>query len=511
LIYMQGVSLGRLLEAVPEHTLRGSASVVVSGYAYDSRAVEGEGMLFAAFEGAARDGHDYIADAVARGAAAIMVSRPIGDDVARGIPVVTVPDCRRALALLARELYGRPETKLRTVGVTGTKGKTTTTHILHYLLNAAGLKSGLVGTAGYTTGAGSVKPAPNTTPEGADLERLFHEMVVNGLTTVVMEVSSHALSLGRTALITFDAAAFTNLGHDHMDFHPDVEHYAHAKSMLFSALRPGAAAVVNEDDPYSALMADTAKRAGARVVAVSLGDGRRCELQVERRITASDVRLFGHGSSFTVADSLTGRSAKIESSLAGAFNVSNTLVALGLAVEMGLDLEWAAEMTRGFSGVRGRFESVNLGQGFSVIVDFAHTPDSLRNVLVAARKLGDGKLISVFGCGGDRDRTKRPRMGAVSRELADFTIVTSDNPRSEEPSAITAEIAAGMGPVDQAWTVILDRRSAIRHAVAMAAPGDVLVIAGKGHETYQIFRDRTIHFDDVEEARQAIGELMKGV
>ncbi|OPZ61645.1 MAG: UDP-N-acetylmuramoyl-L-alanyl-D-glutamate--LD-lysine ligase [Firmicutes bacterium ADurb.Bin506] len=178
---------------------------------------------------------------------------------------------------------------------------------------------------------------------------------------------------------------------------------------------------------------------------------------------------------------------------------------------MGLDLEWAAEMTRGFSGVRGRFESVNLGQGFSVIVDFAHTPDSLRNVLVAARKLGDGKLISVFGCGGDRDRTKRPRMGAVSRELADFTIVTSDNPRSEEPSAITAEIAAGMGPVDQAWTVILDRRSAIRHAVAMAAPGDVLVIAGKGHETYQIFRDRTIHFDDVEEARQAIGELMKGV
>ena len=513
MIQMQGMSLARLLEAVPEHALRGQASVPITGYTYDSRAVSGGGMLFAAFEGATRDGHDYVAEAVARGAAAVMVSRPIGD-AAGGVPVVTVPDCRRALALVARELYGNPGSRLYTVGVTGTKGKTTTTHILHYLLDTAGIRSGLLGTVGYTTGAGPAAPAPNTTPEGADLERLFHEMVDNDLTHVVMEVSSHALALGRTALVRFDLAGFTNLGHDHMDFHPDVEDYARSKALLFSALEPGSAAVVNADDASSQLMADVARRAGARVSRVSSGGGIALSMPVmpgDRSLRASDVQLRPHGSSFRATDSRTGRSAMIECSLTGAFNVSNTLVALGLALEIGLDLEWAASVMPGFSGVRGRFEAVDAGQNFSVIVDFAHNPDSLRNVLIAARVLGEGRVISVFGCGGDRDRSKRPLMGAASRELADVSIVTSDNPRSEDPSAIAAEIAAGMGPRDESWSVIVDRREAIRHAVGLARPGDVVVIAGKGPETYQIFRDRTVRFDDAEEVRAAIGELTTDV
>ncbi len=523
---MLGATLGELLKAVPEHSVKGPLSVRIYGYTYDSRTVPGPGILFAAFEGSKHDGHDYIDDALANGAAALVVSRPV--EGRYDVPVVTVPDSRRALAYLARELYDDPSSKLFTVGLTGTKGKTTTTRLLLHLLDLAGVPSGLVGTMGYRVAAplsglaadphrdaslneAELIPAPNTTPEGADLQRLFYSMVTNGLTHVVMEVSSHALALGRAELLKFDLAGFTNLGHDHMDFHPDVQHYAASKALLFSSIKPGGTAVVNSDDPFSVAMAKAAKATGARVVTVGLGPSTPAELAGEPSLRASEIELSATGSSFVVTSSSTGERVRVETGLVGIFNVSNCLMALALASEAGLDLGWAGQAVRSFSGVPGRFQPVNAGQPFSVIVDYAHNPDSLRNVLATARGLSAGRLISVFGCGGDRDRTKRPVMGAISREIADYTVVTSDNPRTEDPAAIVAEIAAGMGDPDPSWTVILDRREAIRHAVGVARPGDVVVIAGKGHETYQILHDRAIHFDDVEEARAAIEELTKGV
>lgn len=504
---MQGVLLEDLVRALPECSVKGDAVVPITGFTYDSRTQMPPGTLFAAFEGAHHDGHEYVSQAVAKGAAALLVSRDLLCE--QPVPVVKVPDCRRALAIIARELYHNPGRRLVTAGVTGTKGKTTTTYLLKHILEQAGKHAGLIGTIGYCTGS-VPRPAPNTTPEAADLQVLFHEMVENHLTHAIMEVSSHALALGRTELVEFDAAAFTNLGHDHMDFHTSVHDYASAKSTLFASLSPLRWAVINGDDPYGAVMAEAARKAGAPVMGVS-ASAKPPDFACDMTILAHDVKLGRHGASFLIVNESTGEPVLVETALMGAFNVANCLTAMGLALCLGVGLETSARTLASFAGVPGRFQAVRCGQDFAVIVDYAHNPDSLANVLSTAKSICDGRLISVFGCGGDRDRTKRPIMGRISCELADFTIVTSDNPRSERPEAIAEEVTEGIGAYNGRCTVVLDRRDAIRQAVKMACSGDVIVIAGKGHETYQIFDGKTVHFDDVEEARIAIGELMQSV
>jgi len=340
----------------------------------------------------------------------------------------------------------------------------------------------------------------------------------SGLDQAVMEVSSHAIALGRTALIDFDVAVFTNIGHDHLDFHRTVDEYAEVKADLFRGLgrfgsRPGKpwpkSAVINADDPYSMKMIKASRRTGAHIVAFSAKPGPLRD-DCDDVATADDVNMGRSGTSFILRHAASGVRVPVRSRLVGAFNVSNAIAALAASYELGVSVEQGAAALASFPGVPGRFQLVDLGQEFTVIVDYAHSPDSLANVLATARDVTRGRVICVFGCGGDRDRTKRPLMGGIAAEMADYSIVTSDNPRSEDPASIAREVSAGMGANNDRWEVILDRAEAIREAIGRARPGDLVLIAGKGHETYQIFADRTIDFDDVQVAQAALKELVPG-
>lgn len=499
-------SLGNLLRSVP-HELSGDPNIEISSLSHDSRKVDGPGTLFAAFVGARADGHRFIGEAVRRGAVAVLVSKPV--EVPEGVCVVKVDDTRLALAEIARALYDDPSSKLVCTGVTGTKGKTTTTFLLSHIMNASGWASGLVGTMGHIAG-GDLEPGVNTTPEAADLQGLLYEMAKAGRTHVAVEASSHGIALGRVAQVDWDVGVFTNIGHDHLDFHGTMENYVEAKASFFRLLgRFGAkpskpwpkVAVINLDDPRYPAMADAAQEAKTDVITYSAAGNRgnpSC-----RHLGATDVVTGGKGMSY-VAHWFEGDSAssgtgpvEVRSSLVGGFNVSNSLAAIGAALALGVALEDAARAVAAFPGVPGRFEAVDEGQDFAVIVDYAHTPDSLANVLKTARGIARGRVICVFGCGGDRDRSKRPLMGKIAQTMADYSIVTSDNPRSEDPADIAKEIARGMwgseatptgfadGDGQGIWKIILDRREAIYEGIRSTRPGDVLIIAGKGHETYQ--------------------------
>ena len=509
--------LDQLLARLDAPEISGDAQVVVTSLTYDSRKVAGPGALFAAFEGAHFDGHRFIGEAVRRGASVVLALRGHAVEVPEGVTAVYVPDTRRALGVIARELYDDPSGRITVTGVTGTKGKTTTTYIVAHILECAGIPAGLIGTIGYRTGR-FVRPAPNTTPEAAELQEIFYEMRQNGLDQAVMEVSSHAVALGRTALIDFDVAVFTNIGHDHLDFHRTVDQYAEAKADLFRGLgrfgpRPGKpwpkSAVINADDPYAMKMMKASRSAGARVMAFSARPGSLRD-DCDDLATADDVHMGRGGTSFILRHAASGMRIPVKSRLVGAFNVSNILAALSASYELGVSVEQSAAALASFPGVPGRFQSVDLGQDFTVIVDYAHSPDSLANVLATARQVTRGQVICVFGCGGDRDRTKRPLMGGIAAEMADYSIVTSDNPRSEDPASIAREVSAGMGANNGRWAVILDRAEAIREAIGRARSGDLVLIAGKGHETYQDFADHTIDFDDVQVAEAALKELVPG-
>ena len=510
-------SLDQLLARLDAPEVSGDAQAVVTSLTYDSRRVSGPGALFAAFEGAHFDGHRFIGEAVQRGASVVLASCGRAVEVPEGITLVRVPDTRRALGAVAREFYGDPSGQMTVTGVTGTKGKTTTTYIVAHILESVGIPTGLIGTVGYRTGR-SVRPAPNTTPEAADLQEIFYEMRQNGLDQAVMEVSSHAVALGRTALIDFDVAVFTNIGHDHLDFHRTVDEYAEVKAGLFRGLgrfgsRPGKpwpkSAVINADDPYSMKMIKASRTAGARIVAFSAKPGSSRD-GCDDLAAADDIHMDRNGTSFILRHAASGVHIPVRSRLVGAFNIYNALAALAASYELGVSVEQGAEALASFAGVPGRFQLVDLGQEFTVIVDYAHSPDSLANVLATAREVTRGRVICVFGCGGDRDRTKRPLMGGIAAEMADYAIVTSDNPRSEDPASIAREVSAGMGANNGRWAVILDRANAIREAIGRARPGDLVLLAGKGHETYQIFADRTIEFDDVQVAKDALKELVPG-
>jgi UDP-N-acetylmuramoyl-L-alanyl-D-glutamate--2,6-diaminopimelate ligase len=461
-----------------------AADVEISSLAYDNRLVL-DGTLFFCVPGYTRDGHDFAPDAVARGAAALVVERPLN----LGVPEVQVPSVRAAMAPAAARFQGDPTARLQTVGVTGTNGKTTTAFLMRALLEAAGRRTGLLGTVKSVIG-GVEHEVLRTTPEAIDLQRTFAEMLEAGDQACVMEVSSHALTLHRADAIHFAAAVFTNLTQDHLDFHQTMDEYYRAKRLLFTDLAP-AHAVVNVDDPYGARLA--AELAPARP-AVTFA------LEHDASYRAGAVQTGLDGSHFTVTapDGVF----ELVSPLTGRFNVSNVLGAFATARALGVDAETAIEAVASAGQVPGRFQSVSEGQDYAVLVDYAHTPDSLENVLMAARALTDRRLHVVFGCGGDRDRGKRPLMGEIAARLADRVIVTSDNPRSEDPAAIIDEILVGSGAeVDHE----VDRRVAIDRAIATAEPGDVVVIAGKGHEQGQEFEGgRKIPFDDVTVAREIL-------
>ncbi|HTX11828.1 MAG TPA: UDP-N-acetylmuramoyl-L-alanyl-D-glutamate--2,6-diaminopimelate ligase, partial [Solirubrobacteraceae bacterium] len=458
----------------------------ITGLAYDTRTVE-PGTLFFCVPGFTRDGHEFAPDAIARGAAALVVERPLN----LSVPEVRVPSVRAAMAPAAAAFYADPTAELETLGVTGTNGKTTTAFLVGALLEAHGRQTGLLGTVKSVIG-GAERAVERTTPEAIDLQRTFREMLDAGDVACAMEVSSHALELHRADAIHFAAAIFTNLTQDHLDFHQTMERYYGAKRRLFE---PGRArhCVVNVDDPYGARLA--AELPGAATYAVDR----------EATYRATDLHTDLNGSRFTVHG--PDGAVALNSPLPGRFNVYNVLAALAAVRALGVPLDVAARALETAGHVPGRFEPVLAGQDFAVLVDYAHTPDSLENVLRAARGLTDGRLHVVFGCGGDRDRGKRPMMGEIAKRLADRVIVTSDNPRSEDPDAIIDEILAGSGTEVEHD---VDRRNAIAAAIASAGAGDVVVIAGKGHEQGQEFEGgRKLPFDDVTVARDAL-EALRG-
>jgi UDP-N-acetylmuramoyl-L-alanyl-D-glutamate--2,6-diaminopimelate ligase len=455
-------------------------AVDIRALAYDTRRVEA-GTAFFCVRGFTRDGHELAPDAIERGASALVVDHPLG----LSVPEVEVADVRAAMAPAAARLAGDPTAELAMVGITGTNGKTTTSFLVRALLEAAGRQTGLVGTVTSFVG-GVEKPVVRTTPEAIDLQPMFRAMRDGGDVACVMEVSSHALDLHRSDAIHWDVAAFTNLTQDHLDFHSDMEDYFRAKRRLFEQAGE-ATLVVCVDDAYGARLARDFPRA------VTIGIE-----AAGATLRATELRPGPHGTDFVV-DGVGFRAP-----LPGRFNVLNTLVAIACVRALGLDDATIARGLASAGSVPGRFEPVDEGQDFAVIVDYAHKPDALDNVLRFAREMTRGRLICVIGAGGDRDRGKRPLMGAAAARHADVVILTSDNPRSEDPEAIIDAVAEGAGDARELERLV-DRRAAIERAIALAADGDVVVIAGKGHETYQELADGVkVPFDDREVAREAL-------
>ena len=468
----------------------GLAEKQVGGLDYDSRRV-GPGFLFFAFPGAHADGRQFAQAALEKGAVAVV------SELAPPPPLqgswIEVEHGRQALALAARKFYGNPDERLGLTGVTGTNGKTTTAFLIDSILRAAGKTTALVGTIEYRL-AGEVRPAVNTTPESLDLYRIFHELEQAGGTHATMEVSSHALALGRVHGIHFHTAVFTNLTRDHLDFHHTMENYFQAKRLLFvpEGAPPPSWSVINFDDPR------------AREINPS-GTVVRYGFQPGADLRGSDLEMSFQGLRFTIqyqAEEFT-----ISSPMAGKINAYNILAASGAALSYGIDWDTIARGIAECPHVPGRFESVDEGQPFLVVVDYAHTDDALRNVISVARELHPKRVLTLFGCGGDRDRTKRPLMGAAAGEASDFVVLTSDNPRSEDPIAIMNDALVGLSRYDTPRVVELDRKKAIRAALHEAKPGDLVLLAGKGHEPYQVLKDRVIHFDDRETAREILREL----
>ncbi len=470
--------------------------IEITGVTFDSRQA-GPGTLFVCIPGFQVDGHDFAQRAVSQGAVALVVERPI-EDVPSDVVQIQVDDCRARLGLIAARLYGYPASRLATVGITGTNGKTSTAFLCEAVLEKAGQAPGLIGTIRAKVGE-QERSVKNTTPEASDLQELLKDMFDAGNRSVVMEVSSHALSLHRVAGICFDVAVFTNLSQDHLDFHADMEDYFRTKKKLFNGLGLDWS---RSAPPYAVLNLDDARTADIlkdlKVPYITYG------FSEDAHVRATDLEFSPEGSRFTVKTPIG--DARVHLRLAGAFNVSNALAAIGVGLARRVDLEVAVEALAELEGVPGRFELVREGQDFTVLVDYAHTPDGLENVLAAAREVTAGRLICVFGCGGDRDATKRAPMGAIAARYADQVFLTSDNPRSEDPMSILNQVEVGLVGEDTELDYIkdVDRAAAIAGAVASAKPGDTVVIAGKGHERVQIFADHQVVFDDREVARRAI-------
>jgi UDP-N-acetylmuramoyl-L-alanyl-D-glutamate--2,6-diaminopimelate ligase len=481
----------------------GSSGGAITGIEYDSRRVRA-GAVFVAMKGGTTDGNRYVEKAISAGALGIITdSAQTFDHLAvyqPGFPAIEVEHGRRALAQASAAFFDHPERKLAATGITGTNGKTTTAFLAESLLNFAARKTVLVGTIEYHV-AGEVRPSIHTTPESRDLYELMAEGATLGATELVTEVSSHALDQGRMAGIDFDVAVFTNLTRDHLDYHQTIENYFAAKRLLFDGTRYPAprVAVINACDPHGEELARAASGAGAEVRTYGIGKG---------DWRAAKYALTPSGASIEIET--PAGSACVESQLAGEVNVLNLLAAFTAVHARGIPFSVLVNAVPRLRPVPGRFQPVAAGQPFTVIVDYAHTDDALRNLIALARqitKAAGTRVITLFGCGGDRDRTKRPKMGQAAGEGSDFVVATSDNPRSEDPLAILAGIEPGLRATNVKYMIEPDRAAAIRIALEKAAPGDVVLIAGKGHEKEQILADRTIPFDDAEVARRALAEI----
>ncbi len=469
--------LSELLKDVDIISVQGNESVRISGIAFNSTEVK-PGDVFVCITGFKTDGHKYAADALERGAVAIVAERMIDDTAAT---VAIVKNSRLALSQMAAVYYDYPYRKFRLIGITGTNGKTTTTYLVKSVMESCGHKVGLIGTNQNMIGE-TVIPAKHTTPDSLELMRLFSRMAEEGADTVVMEVSSHSLALDRVASCEFDVGAFTNVTQDHLDFHETMENYIDAKAQLFKKCRVG---VLNADDAACDRMRELAEC-----------DTLDYSTKFPAGILAENIEYMSTGVKFDVV--YKGQKTRIELGIPGGFSVYNALTAIGCCLAAGVPLERIANGLKNASGVKGRIEVVNTDTDYTVIIDYAHTPDGLLNILNAIRGFAKGRIITLFGCGGDRDRTKRPKMGKIAGQLSDFCIVTSDNPRSEEPSAIIEEVLAGIKETDCEYVAIENRFEAIEYALDNAGKDDIILLAGKGHEPYQILKDRTIVFDERE-------------
>ncbi len=474
-----------ILRDIPLRGMTADPETEIGGVSYDSRSTR-PGDLFAAITGTVSDGHRFIPAAAEKGACAVLCERV--PEI--GIPYVLVEDSRYALAVASRNFFGDPAGKMTMIGVTGTNGKTTTTYLIKHILETqCGAKVGLIGTNCNMIGAEEL-PTERTTPESYELHKLFREMLDAGCTHVVMEVSSHSLVLERVAGIRFAVGIFTNLTQDHLDFHKDMDDYAAAKALLF---RVSDRAVINSDDAYASFMAE---RAECPVFRFAVNDP-RADLRAE------NLQLEPAGVDFEAVSA--GERAHIRLGIPGRFSVYNALGVLACCRCLGVGLSRGAEALATAKGVKGRVETVPTDGDYTILIDYSHTPDALENVLYTVRETARGRVVAVFGCGGDRDRKKRPIMGRIGTDLADFSIITSDNPRTEDPDAIIAEILTGVTAPREKYIAITDRVRAIDYAITNHRPGDVIVLAGKGHETYQEINHVKHHMDE----REIVAEILE--
>ena len=482
------MKLSQLLRGVNTTLLSGSTEGEITGVCYDSRKVQ-PGCLFVAIKGFRSDGHAYISKALELGAAALLVEDAPALPLPEGVACVQTADTRAALAQIAAEWHGHPERRLRLVGVTGTNGKTTVTHLVRYILEQNGEKCGLIGTNGVFFGE-IARDSARTTPESLELYGILREMADAGMTCCAMEVSSHSLVLDRVLGLRFAAAAFTNLTRDHLDFHRDMEDYFAAKAKLFDRCDT---AVLNLDDAYGARLAQEGQ--GPRITFSAKSD--------TADLVAKNVRLLPGGVQAVVVRAYD--IARLSLGIPGMFSVYNALTAAGCCLALGLTLEQICAALAQAPGIRGRAEIVPTGRDFTVMIDYSHTPDSMENILRTVRGYAKGRIVGLFGAGGDRDKEKRPLMGKIAQEGCDVCIVTSDNPRSEDPEAIIADIVAGMGKPKP--RIIPDRREAIAWAIKNAQKDDIIVLMGKGQETYQEIRGEKLHLDEREEVAKALAAL----
>ncbi len=473
------MQLNRLVKTLDGHRIFALEDFIVKGITSNSRQVK-QDFVFVAIKGTNLDGHQFINEALKNGSRAIVSEINPKDSIPPGISWVRVRDSRRALARLAAEFYGHPSEKMKVIGITGTNGKTTVSYLIESLLKAKGEESAVIGTINYRF-KDKVFPAKNTTPGSLEVQSLLVDIKKEGIDYAVIEISSHALDQERVSDINFDYAIFTNLSHDHLDYHGNIEKYFLAKSKLFKYLKPDATSIINIDDSYAKKLI---KLTRAKVLTYGL--------KRKAHLSAFDIRFSIEGMKF-ILFSHKGK-IDIETDLMGLHNVYNILSAVSFGLSEGIKLDLIKETISKFRTPSGRLERIDVPADYFVFIDYAHTPDALKNVILTLREVSDKKIIVTFGCGGNRDREKRPKMGKITSELADFAVITSDNPRDEEPLDIIGDILKGIKKDN--YKVIPERKVAIFEALTMAKSGDVVLIAGKGHENYQVLKNRTISFDD---------------
>jgi len=483
------LKLSELLENIKVLKYKGNLEIDIEGITYDSRQVS-KNYLFICIKGCHLDGHDYIDQAIEKGAVAILVDKDVEKD---GATIIQVENSREAMPIIGANFYKNPSHKLKLIGVTGTNGKTTTTYLIRSILQQAKKNVGLIGTISYEIGNVKIESS-RTTPESIDLQRIFREMVEQHADYGVMEVSSHSLEFRRVDQCVFQIGVFTNLTQDHLDFHKNFENYRRAKEKLFYKTKK--ANIINIDDEHGRITCDNIRNLDVPLITYGIDN--------KADIMAKDIKIDDSGIEYRLVT--PDYEAIIRSSIPGKFSVYNTLAAASVAYVEGIDKESISRGIENLKFVPGRSEVLDIDKPYRIIIDYAHAPDGLENILISIRNYAKGRIITVFGCGGDRDKAKRPIMGEIAGKLSDYVVVTSDNPRSEDPFDIIAQIEDGIKTTSCDYICIENRKNAIRHAMMIAEPSDIILLAGKGHETYQVLKDKVIDFDERVVVRELIEE-----